>query len=53
MPGGGFVRIVGDGESEVQLYDLIVQVVPEPSGAGGAAAALLTLAALNARRRIR
>lgn len=53
VSGGGFLRIVGDGGSEPQVYDLLVQLVPEPSTGLSSATGLLTLAALARRRAAR
>jgi len=53
VPGGGFLRIVGDGGSEPQVYDLLVQLVPEPSAGLSSASGLLTLAVLARRRAAR
>lgn len=50
VPGGGFLRIVGDGGSEPQVYDLFVQLVPEPGPGLSSASGLLTLAVLARRR---
>lgn len=52
VSGGGFVRIVGDGTPAPQLYDLVVQYVPEPRVGPAAGSGLITLAAL-ARLRAR
>ena len=47
---GGFVRVVGDGADAPQLYDLSVQLVPEPAAGPSAVAALVTLSLLAKRR---
>ncbi len=52
VPGGGFVRVVGDGASDVQIYDMSVEYIPEPSASASALTGLLTLFAL-ARHRAR
>lgn len=50
VPAGGFVRVVGDGSTAPQIYDLSVQLVPEPGSAWSAAALLCTLGWLARRR---
>jgi len=47
---GGFVRIVGDGTSAPQIYDLVVQYVPEPGAGPTAGSAFALLAWLRGRR---
>jgi len=51
MSSGGYIRVVGDGGSDPQVYDLTVELVPEPGALPSAAAGLLALAFL-ARRRV-
>jgi hypothetical protein len=51
VSGGGFVRIVGDGASDPQLYDLVVQYVPEPGSGLGAGAGLWSLGLMHGLRR--
>ena len=50
VPGGGFVRVVGDGAADVQIYDMTVEYIPEPGALAATVAGLLTLAALERRR---
>lgn len=48
---GGFVRVVGAGDDDVQAYELEVTLVPEPARRSLIAAALATVATLARRRR--
>lgn len=50
MSSGGYIRVVGDGGADPQIYDLLVQYVPEPGVLPSVAAGVLSLVLLARRR---
>jgi hypothetical protein len=48
---GGFIRVVGAGDDDVQRYELEVTLVPEPARALLTAIAVIAIATIHQRRR--